>query len=119
LEQSVSFPRSLTKESVSIIRGFLTKHPQKRLGSGETGEQDIRDHVFFRHIDWSKLANREIQPPFKPKVRSKRSFDNFDPEFTGEAARLTPIDRNFIQNIDPRVFDGFTYVNPALSSVVR
>ena len=49
--------------------------------------------------------------------RSKRSFDNFDPEFTQEAARLTPIDRNFIQNIDHRVFDGFSYVNPVLNSV--
>ena len=48
--------------------------------------------------------------------RSKRSFDNFDPEFTQEAARLTPIDRNFIQNIDHRVFDGFSYVNPVLNS---
>eukprot|EP00794_Sanderia_malayensis_P009038 gene9038-10005_t len=115
LEQSVSFPRSLTRESVSIIKGFLTKHPLKRLGSGDTGEQDIRDHVFFRHIDWNKLANREIQPPFKPKVRSKRSFDNFDPEFTEEAARLSPIDRAFVQNIDHRVFDGFSYVNPAMN----
>lgn len=51
--------------------------------------------------------------------RSKRSFDNFDPEFTGEAARLTPIDRNFIQNIDHRVFDGFSYVNPVMNSMSK
>ncbi|XP_065065670.1 protein kinase C alpha type-like [Rhopilema esculentum] len=117
LEQNVSFPRSISKEAVSIVKGFLTKHPQRRLGSGETGEQDIRDHVYFRRIDWNKLANREIQPPFKPNVRSKRSFDNFDPEFTEEAARLTPIDRNFIQNIDHRVFDGFSFVNPTMNSL--
>lgn len=112
LEQTVSCPRSLSKEAVSIIKGFLAKNPVKRLGSGDTGEQDIRDHAFFKYIDWMKLVRMEIQPPFKPKIKSKRSHDNFDSEFTEEATRLTPIDRNFIQHVDQRVFDGFSFVNP-------
>ena len=116
LEQTVSFPRSLSKEAISIIKGFLTKNPNRRLGSGETGEQDIRDHVFFKYIDWIKLFKLEIQPPFKPKVKSKRSHENFDPEFTEEATRLTPIDRNFIQHVDQRVFQGFSFVNPTYAT---
>jgi len=111
LEQTVSFPRSLSREAISIIKGFLTKNPSRRLGSGETGEQDIRDHQFFKYIDWVKLYKMEIQPPYKPKVKSKRSHDNFDPEFTEEATRLTPIDRNFIQHVDQRVFENFSYIN--------
>ena len=55
---------------MNIAFQFLTKNPNKRLGSGETGEQDIRDHVFFKYIDWLKLFRLEIQPPFKPKIVS-------------------------------------------------
>lgn len=47
---------------------FLVKHPSRRLGCNPaTGGQDIKDHVFFQLIDWAKLEQREIKPPFKPK----------------------------------------------------
>ena len=28
----------------------------------------IRGHVFFKPIDWDKLEQRKIEPPFKPKI---------------------------------------------------
>uniref|UniRef100_A0A5K3FBL1 Protein kinase C n=2 Tax=Mesocestoides corti TaxID=53468 RepID=A0A5K3FBL1_MESCO len=112
LEVTPSFPRNLSKEALSICRGFLNKEPNSRLGCSPVGFLEIRDHVFFRRINWELIESRAVQPPFKPCVRDNRDTSNFDKAFTDLPTELSPTDKLFIMNLSQTEFVGFSFVNP-------
>uniref|UniRef100_A0AC35U9B1 Protein kinase C n=1 Tax=Rhabditophanes sp. KR3021 TaxID=114890 RepID=A0AC35U9B1_9BILA len=111
-EHSASYPKCMSKESVSMCKALLQKNPEKRLGSSDSEMTEIREHAFFRRIDWLKIENRQIQPPFKPKLKGRDDVSNFDTEFTHEQPKLTPVDRLFLMNLDQTEFESFTFMNP-------
>ena len=54
-----------------FISQFMTKNPSKRLGSvSPLMENAIRNHAFFKDIDWELLEARKVKPPFKPRIVS-------------------------------------------------
>ncbi|XP_072755924.1 atypical protein kinase C isoform X3 [Anoplolepis gracilipes] len=119
LEKTIRIPRSLTVKAASVLRGFLCKDPAERLGCGKrpSGFLDIVAHPFFKAIDWEMLEQKQVTPPYKPRLDSDRDLANFPPEFTDEEVRLTPDDPKLIEKIDQSEFDGFEYVNPLLMSL--
>jgi len=111
-EHNVSYPKSMSKESVSICKGFLQKAPSKRLGCSQNGQRDVMEHPFFRRIDWLKIENRQVQPPFKPKILNPRSTENFDLQFLKLPLKLTPPEWDVLENLKGDEFNEFAYVNP-------
>nr|VZI34647.1 unnamed protein product [Spirometra erinaceieuropaei] len=112
LEITPSYPRNLSKEALSICKGLLNKDPASRLGCSPAGSLEIRDHVFFRRINWELIESKAVQPPFRPPVTGKRDISNFDPAFTEMSTEFTPTDKLFIMNLTQTEFAGFSFVNP-------
>jgi len=119
-DHHVSYPKNMSKEAVAICKALLMKSPAKRLGSGADGERNIREHMFFRRIDWNRIETREVQPPYKPKIKNPRFAENFDHFFTKIPVRFTPVDTQVLQNVDAAdCFGDFDYVNEHYYDIIK
>lgn len=70
--------------------------------------------MLLQHInwEWEKLLNREIKPPFVPKIHDPEDVSNFDDEFTREAPRFSAAkDKRPISDEDHRHFVEFDFSN--------
>ena len=94
--------------------------PSERIGCGEAGAQELKEHPFFRTIDWQALEEKKIKPPFKPQTTNITDVQNVDPEFLAEPPEETPVDSSELlkrSEMDGE-FDNFTYVNEQNLSMV-
>lgn len=113
LHDDVLYPVWLSKEAVSILKGFMQKNVSKRLGcvKAHGGEENIKHHPFFRDVKWKELEERKVKPPFKPKIKNKKEATNFDTEFTKEDPVLTPVNPDIMKTINQDEFEGFSFHN--------
>ena len=78
----IKYPKYLSNEAVDLLQKFFVKDPEKRLGSGENGLNDIKSHPFFSDINWDSLLDKKIKPPFLPKLKNITDVRYIDKEFT-------------------------------------
>ncbi|XP_045446261.1 probable serine/threonine-protein kinase drkD [Melitaea cinxia] len=107
-----SYPRFLSSEALSILTRLLDKDARTRLGGAECMHGDVRDQQFFGPIHWERLERRELEAPFKPRVRHPMDTQYFDRAFTGERPRLTAVEPQVLRSMDQEPFRGFSYTNP-------
>ncbi|KAG7477980.1 hypothetical protein MATL_G00075550 [Megalops atlanticus] len=109
------YPRWITKESRDLLEKLFERDPTHRLGV----VGNIRTHPFFKPINWTALERREVEPPFKPKVKAPNDCSNFDREFLSEKPRLSHSDKNFIDSMDQTAFAGFSFINPKMEQIME
>jgi hypothetical protein len=64
LSAKLTFPNGLGPEGADVLTGLLTVDPNKRLG--QIGGREVREHVFFRRLDFVKLISRQLPTPYVP-----------------------------------------------------
>lgn len=94
LNQPINFPPSLSPEARLILENLLERDYTKRIGHGPKDGEEVMAHPFFAAINFTKLMKKELEPPFKPQVKTPTDVGNFDKEFTNLPPVLTPIMEN-------------------------
>ena len=64
----VKYPPKFSEQLKSLIKALLTRDPTRRLGCMSEGLEAVCHHRFFHGFDWQGLLDREIDPPYKPKL---------------------------------------------------
>ncbi|KAG8979561.1 Serine/threonine-protein kinase sck1, partial [Tulasnella sp. 427] len=112
----IRFPRGVIGEDgKQFVKGLLNRNPRHRLGA-QNDAAELKEHPFFKSIDWHALALKQVTPPFKPNVDSDESTANFDPEFTEADLKEQGIDFDGDETEDENVeeaFAGLTMSNTA------
>jgi len=103
------FPPFLSEHCKNLIIQLLNRDPKKRLGS-KSDMEEIKAHPFFKTLNWPKLLRKEIEPQYKPKVKSGGDVSNFDGTFTSEPPVDSVVAPSAIgQAGSEPPFEGFTY----------
>uniref|UniRef100_A0A8C5FJN5 Protein kinase C n=1 Tax=Gadus morhua TaxID=8049 RepID=A0A8C5FJN5_GADMO len=108
-----SYPPWLPKDAKDILVKLFVREPEKRLGI----KGNVRQHIFFSGTDWDAMELRQVEPPFRPTVKSASDCSNFDTEFLNEKPRLSCADRALINSVDQTMFRNFSMVNPGMVRV--
>lgn len=106
----VKYPKFLSVDAQSLLKGLLTRDPAKRLGAGPHGSEAVKRHPWFKSINWAKLEARQIESKFKPTVTCNMDVGNFDKIWTDQPAVDSPCGTPTQASLGK--FEGFTYVAP-------
>lgn len=87
LEKKPEMLPYFSPEACDLISKLLIHDPKERLGAN--GAEEVKSHPFFTGIDWKKLENLEVTPPFVPKVAGGYDVSYFDKQFTDQSAAET------------------------------
>lgn len=98
-------PDYVSPEARSLLMGLLERNPNKRLQDPKI----IKAHPFFKGIDWDKLLEKEIEPPYVPPVKSKEEVTMILDEFKNQKVEMTFVDAKLTES-QQQNFAGFTYV---------
>ncbi|KAF7592517.1 serine/threonine protein kinase psk1 [Aspergillus hancockii] len=94
MKQKLALPYFLGPDAKDLLTRLLRKEPSKRLGYHMPKDlQTIKNHRFFRKIDWKVLARRAVTPPIVPVVTDPALAENFSDDFTH--LPLSPIVSDF------------------------
>lgn len=80
VEKPVIFPQEppISPEAQDIIRSFCNADRSRRLGNVSGGAKRVKEHPFFRGVNWEDVFNRRHRGPIIPPIRFPGDAQCFD-----------------------------------------
>jgi len=82
VSKPVTFPppeqQAVSEEAKDIIRQFCTVDRSHRLGNISGGAARVKDHPFFRGVNWDDVYYRKYRGPIIPPLRHPGDASCFD-----------------------------------------
>ena len=111
-KKKIIYPSWIEENAKDLIANLLSIDPNKRLGNGINGADNIKKHPFFNNVDWDKALKKQLKPPFIPKVEDETDIKYFEksltesPIFSDNSEILMASE----ENEDDDEYGGFTFV---------
>ena len=67
-ELPVKMDNCFSEEAKDLINKLLVIDPNQRLGSGKDGIEKLKQHPYFKNINWEDLKELKVTPPFIPDI---------------------------------------------------
>ena len=59
----LKIPDFISKDAHSLLRGLLERDPKKRLGGGKKDSLEIKNHCYFKDVNWNMVYNKKYKIP--------------------------------------------------------
>ncbi|UJR24837.1 hypothetical protein I4U23_006209 [Adineta vaga] len=102
MTMNIELPETMTNEMRTLLEGLLQRDVDKRLGCMGKLAEEVKDHPYFKDMEWKQVYLLKLIPPLIPprgEVNAADAFDigNFDEDDT-KGIKLTESDQELYKN---------------------
>lgn len=114
-KEEIAFDKKISEEAKDLIINLLIFDPKSRLGSGVDGGEKIKNHNFFKGVNWKDVWDRKLEPPFVPNLKNDQDLKYFDSSFTDESVGSLLGKNSLKERGFSNEYSGFSYLAPSVS----
>ncbi|XP_040207273.1 probable serine/threonine-protein kinase DDB_G0277449 [Rana temporaria] len=102
------YPNNIDPDLRDVIERLLEENPKVR----GTAVERLREHSFFRSIEWKKLEEGKVTPPlWMPDCQEKDTNDTNEQIEVKKLIHHRRKKQRRIANAKQRLFDGFSFIS--------